>query len=198
MAMAELNDKFEFRQDGKTYSLYDLPDGFVIKGDLHLEKKGLTELPDLSQVTIDGNFWCNDNQLTSLEGAPRVIKGIFDCNHNNLTSLEGAPQIVGGGFCCGFNQLTSLQGITPKISGDIFCDVKAVEKYGFLRGYLEPKELYDNQIFQQEPVKKKCREMITKILKRKEREAKDAEWHKKHKAGYAAFKKKFKPGGRED
>ena len=29
--MAEINENFEFEQDGKTYSLYYMPDGFVIK-----------------------------------------------------------------------------------------------------------------------------------------------------------------------
>ena len=29
--MAKLNEYLEFEQDGKTYSLYYMPDGFVIK-----------------------------------------------------------------------------------------------------------------------------------------------------------------------
>ena len=34
------------RQKHKTYNLYDLPDGFVIEGNVNISEKGLTELPD--------------------------------------------------------------------------------------------------------------------------------------------------------
>ncbi len=120
--MAELNDKFEFEQDGKMYNLYNLPDGFVIEGDVHLSEKGLTELPDLSKVTVKGDFSCNDNQLTSLTGAPREVGGDFWCGNNQLTSLEGAPQKVGGGFWCYDNQLTSLTGAPQEVGGDFYCN----------------------------------------------------------------------------
>ncbi len=119
--MAELNDKFEFKQDGKTYNLYDLPDGFVIKGNVCLREKGLTELPDLSKVSIEGSFWCNDNQLTSLKGAPQKVGGDFDCNSNLLTTLQGAPQDVSGNFYCSDNQLISLQGAPQEVSGGFYC-----------------------------------------------------------------------------
>ncbi|MBR1825586.1 MAG: hypothetical protein IJ770_03260 [Alphaproteobacteria bacterium] len=42
----------EFEQDGVKYNLYNMPKGFVIKGDLDLHGKGLTELPDLSEVIV--------------------------------------------------------------------------------------------------------------------------------------------------
>ncbi|MBQ9271561.1 MAG: hypothetical protein IJ218_04795 [Alphaproteobacteria bacterium] len=64
-----------FKQDGKLYDLYDLPEGFVIKGDLNLSDKGLTKLPDLSKVIVEGSFLCQNNQLTSLQGAPQEVGG---------------------------------------------------------------------------------------------------------------------------
>ena len=195
--MAKLDDNFNFEQDGKTYNLYSLPDDFTIKGDVNLSNQGLSELPNLSKVKVEGDFWCCYNQLTTLEGAPREVGGHFDCNSNTLTSLKGAPLKVGENFRCYNNRLESLYGITPQISGDIFCDQETAKKYGLQRNIFEADKLYDNQLFQRELVKKRCKELITRN-KRKEREAKDAEWHKKHKAGYKAFKKKFKPGGRED
>ena len=111
-----------FEQDGKIYNLYDLPKGFVIKGDLHLYHQNLTELPDLSDVVVKGNFDCFDNELTSLEGAPKEVGGNFSCFGNRLTSLEGAPKTVGGYFSCSCNQLTSLEGAPQKVSGDFYCD----------------------------------------------------------------------------
>ena len=112
--MAEINNKFEFEQDGKTYSLYDLPDGFVIEGDVDLSRRNLTELPDLSEVIVKGCFSCDHNKLISLKGAPQEVSGSFLCNNNQLTSLEGAPQTVEEDFDCGENALTSLQGHRKK------------------------------------------------------------------------------------
>ncbi len=110
-----------FRQDGKTYNMYDMPDGFVIKGDLNLSYKNLTELPDLSKVIVKGDFDCQNNELTSLKGTPQEVGGDFDCSHNNLTSLEGAPQEVGGDFDCHWNNLPSLQGAPQEVGGNFYC-----------------------------------------------------------------------------
>ena len=127
MALSKLNAKIKgikylpFEQDGETYNLYDMPKGFVIKGNLDLWNKGLTELPDLSEVVVKGDFNCSHNKLTSLEGAPQRVGGDFDCNHNQLTSLEGAPKEVGGGFYCYSNRLTSLEGAPKEIGGEFSC-----------------------------------------------------------------------------
>jgi len=110
-----------FKQDGKTYNLYDMPKGFVIKGNLNLRGKDLTELPDLSEVVVKEGFYCDDNQLTSLKGAPQEVGGNFICDNNQLTSLEGAPKEVGRGFYCYSNQLTSLEGAPKEVGGDFYC-----------------------------------------------------------------------------
>ena len=110
-----------FEQDGKTYNLYDMPQGFVIKGTLALNYKDLTELPDLSEVVIEGSFICYCNQLTSLKGAPKEVGGDFHCYSNQLTSLEGAPQKIDGHFNCSYNKLTSLEGAPKEVGGDFDC-----------------------------------------------------------------------------
>ena len=90
------------------------------KGDLDLSRLNLTVLPDiLKDISVDGDFFCNCNNLTSLEGAPKNVNGDFGCGHNKLTSLEGSPKSVGGSFYCGFNNLTSLTG-APKFVGGVF------------------------------------------------------------------------------
>ena len=84
-----------------------------------MKLKELFETPERSILSVKGkqedpyprNFSCSYNQLTSLQGAPSVVKGGFSCHHNKLTSLEGAPSAVNGYFYCSFNQLTSLAGI---------------------------------------------------------------------------------------
>ena len=112
------------RQDGKFYDIYNLPKNFVVKGDLDLSDMELTELPDLSTVTVLGNFNCEHNQLTSLVGAPKSVGGDFVCKFNQLTSLTGAPKSVGGDFYCHCNQLTSLTGAPKSVGGDFWCEHK--------------------------------------------------------------------------
>ncbi len=70
---------------------------------------------------VGGNFICFSNKLTSLEGAPEKVGGHFDCGHNKLTSLEGSPREVGGDFSCVYNNLTSLEGSPREVGGDFSC-----------------------------------------------------------------------------
>ena len=48
---------------------------------------------------------CSNNQLTTLEGAPKEVSGWFDCSDNQLTTLEGAPKLVSSHFYCYNNPL---------------------------------------------------------------------------------------------
>jgi hypothetical protein len=165
--MAELNDKFEFEQDGKIYNLYDLPDGFVVEGNLSLRNKHLTELPDLSEVVVNGNF---------------------DCSCNNLTSLKGAPQKVGGKFDCGHNIfLESLYGISEMAEdGKIHCSGELNERYGFIEGkVIRYKELLESSTYKTEA---RIHEILSK-RHTKENEAAKEQRQTQIKAGYAAFKK---------
>ena len=109
------------KQDGKLWDIFNLPKGFVVRGDLNLRQQDLTELPDLSTITVNGSFDCSFNQLTSLKGAPQSFGGNFDCSGNQLTSLQGAPQSVGGNFYCHYNQLTSLEHAPQSVGGNFYC-----------------------------------------------------------------------------
>ncbi len=66
----------------------------------------------------DGDFICGYTGLTSLEGAPTIVKGGFYCSRNKLTSLKGAPKEVGGNFYADDNRITSLEGAPAVIGGD--------------------------------------------------------------------------------
>ncbi len=125
-------------QDGEYYSILHLPRNFVFRDDLDLSNMGLTELPDMSTVTILGNFSCDRNQLTSLTGAPEKVGRIFFCSHNYLTNLTGAPKEIGRDFYCSHNQLTSLMGAPKEVDGNFNCDhnqltnlIGAPEKVGW-------------------------------------------------------------------
>ncbi len=99
------------------------PEGWVV-GDghvwfLNLGGLGLTRLPRFKSINI--SFVCKNNQLTSLEGAPREVGGDFNCSNNNLTSLEGSPREVGEDFSCSNNNLTSLEGSPREVGEDFSC-----------------------------------------------------------------------------
>ena len=106
-----------------------IPDDMVFRGDLRLLSIGLKKLPDLSGVTVTGDFDCSCNELVSLQGAPKSVGGNFDCSYNKLTSLQGAPQSVGGDFDCFRNRfLISLNGVSQEIGGKFICGNKRLVK----------------------------------------------------------------------
>ena len=109
------------RQDGEYYDIYHLPKGFVVNGDLDFSDQDITELPDLSTVTVNGNFDCSFTQLTSLKGSPQIVKGSFRCSSSPIISLEGMPQIIGKNFYCINTQITSLKGMPSIINGHFDC-----------------------------------------------------------------------------
>lgn len=117
--------KYQGSEIEKTLQLWGIPYAkqdngtIVVEGSMDIGHKRLTKLPDLTQVVVKGSFWCNSNQLTSLEGAPAFVGGDFVCSHNKLTSLEGAPSTVKGNFICSGNRLASLTG-APSVVGVSF------------------------------------------------------------------------------
>jgi hypothetical protein len=90
------------------------------KGDLNLHGLHLTLLPDiLKNISVGGNFWCGNNNLTSLENCPKTVSGVFGCSSNFLKSLEGAPKFVGGDFYCTDNPVQFTEAQVRAV-----CDVK--------------------------------------------------------------------------
>ena len=92
-----------------------------VVGNFDCSGQGLTDLKGVRFGKVSGVFDCDNNQLTTLVGAPQTVSGNFWCDHNHLTSLGGAPQSVGGGFDCYLNKLTSLVGAPKTIKGDFRC-----------------------------------------------------------------------------
>ena len=90
------------------------------KGKLSLQDLNLTVLPEmLKDITVDGDFFCGNNNLTSLENCPKTVSGVFGCSSNFLKSLEGAPKFVGENFMCRFNSVKFTEAQVRAV-----CDVK--------------------------------------------------------------------------
>jgi hypothetical protein len=130
--VAEICKKFGIRN-------WSIRDGLVdVDGNVGLWNKGLNKLP-LKFGRVSGYFDCNNNNLTSLEGAPKEVGGYFSCGWNNLTTLEGAPKEVGGNFSCRYNKLTTLEGVPKEVGGNFSC---SYNKLTTLEG--APKEVGGN------------------------------------------------------
>jgi hypothetical protein len=83
-----------------------------VTGSFYCDSNQLTSL-DGCPTETGKDFWCSFNDLSSLEGSPRKVGMMFYCSDNNLVSLEGGPVEVFGGYFCSSNNLTSLKG-APK------------------------------------------------------------------------------------
>ena len=96
--------------DGRFYDIWNLPKGMVINGDLDLSGLGLTELPDLSTIEVNGRFICSDNLLSDLRNGPKYAR-VYICSENpELTSLTGAPENVDVFNCSKCPKLQSFVG----------------------------------------------------------------------------------------
>ena len=94
-----------------------------VQGSFDCSGHGLKSLCGIRFGTVTGSFYCSNNFLTNLEGAPQTVEGSFSCSHNQLTTPQGAPQTVGGSFSCYSNKLTTLDGAPQTVEGDFDCSV---------------------------------------------------------------------------
>ena len=93
-------------------------DGSIdVNGDVNLHSESLRKLP-LKFNNVSGNFWCNDNRLTTLEGGPQSVGDDFNCYVNKLTTLEGAPQSVNRFSCSDNKDLKSLNYLSEYIDSE--------------------------------------------------------------------------------
>jgi hypothetical protein len=105
-----------------------------VEGRFWCQNQGLEDFLGIRFGRVSVNFWCDGNQLRTLEGSPREVGGDFGCYDNQLRTLEGSPREVVGGFYCHENPLISLDG-APDIIKDLFCFKNTWFRYN-LRSFL--------------------------------------------------------------
>ncbi len=93
-----------------------------VNGDFNCSAQELSDFKGVRFGKVGGGFYCRNNQLTTLEGAPQKVGGHFYCSYNQLTTLKGAPKRVGRDFHCENNQLTSLEGAPREVRWDFNCN----------------------------------------------------------------------------
>ena len=71
--------------------------------------KGTWQLnPQTGEVDVEGDFSCNMQGLSDFNGVRfGRVGGVFRCTNNQLTTLEGAPREVGGDFICYHNPVAN-------------------------------------------------------------------------------------------
>ena len=104
----------------KNYTL-NKDESINVNGNVNINNKHINKLL-LHFNKINGNFDCSYNNLTSLEGCPKIVEGSFSCGGNKLASLEDGPKIVSKHFVCHGNKLTSLEGCPEKINENFYCN----------------------------------------------------------------------------
>ena len=111
------------KYDIENYSINS--DGSIdVDGDVDLSYKNLDKIPIKFDV-VTGMFYCNNNNLTSLENCPNEIKSWFNCSSNKLTSLSGIPNSKNVMYYCAENPLKSLDGFEGSYN-IIYCDNKEI------------------------------------------------------------------------
>jgi len=105
----------------ENYTIND--DGSIdVDGDVDIGSKGLERIP-IKFREVTGDFSCYKNNLTSLDGCPKIVGGYFNCSNNKLTSLKGCPDRVGRDFICSYNNLASLVGGPERVGRGFYCSL---------------------------------------------------------------------------
>jgi hypothetical protein len=111
-------------------------DDTIILSNMHIG-----EFPEfINFAHINGGFHCDNSDITSLRGCPRLVQGSFFCSKNPLksSSLVGGPQQVIGTYAASNCGLESLEGIAFKIEEALYIDSNSLHSLEFI-----PKEVGD-------------------------------------------------------
>lgn len=110
-------------------------DGTVdVDGTVDMSVKKLRKIP-INFRNVSGDFYCYENEITSLKGAPIKVGGNFNAGDNLLRTLKYAPEQVGSDFRVDFNLLDSLEYSPKYIGGSYTCahnsvkTLKGITKY---------------------------------------------------------------------
>ena len=87
-----------FKTDGWSNSTCRMcKNALVFDGDVNLSNMKLKVIPPCFK-TVNGNFRCSDNNLTTLEGSPQTVGGDFYCHDNKKDLLLSNKVNLSGKF----------------------------------------------------------------------------------------------------
>ena len=155
-----------------------------IRGNFGCDDMNLDDFKGLRFGKVTGNFFCNNNNLKTLDGSPREVGVNFWCRGNTLISLEEAPLKVVVNFV--FNNFYSFYNLTAFLK-EIKKDQPGVPELLLTHHFLTPgvikKEItkdsyfcyYVSRAWNTPPFKKKQDE-LTRILSAEDLQKIDALW----------------------
>lgn len=89
-----------------------------VTGSIFLSSRlsNLTKLP-LKFGKVDGDFYCDDNNLRTLEGCPYFVGGDFSCSLNRkLSSFIGCPETIDGFFFSNYTNIRTFEGFPINVT----------------------------------------------------------------------------------
>ena len=129
--------EFEIHSVCREYGIFNYSinsDGTVdVDGDVDISGRGIEKIP-LKFGEVTGDFLCQSNKLTTLDGSPTEVGGDFNCSFNGLTNLFESPDKVVGNFRCNKNKITSLLDCPSEVGGDFKCEEERGDGSGGGRG----------------------------------------------------------------
>ena len=114
-------------------------------GHVDISHKKLKKIPVQFNV-IDGNFYCNNNELKTLSGSPKIVNYNFDCSSNQLKSLKYAPEFIGGDFLCCYNGIKNFKelNMNDEVYGNFEASNNLIKKIQFNNQEIENLDLSEN------------------------------------------------------
>lgn len=95
-----------------------------VNGAVVLSGKNLYKIP--LKFNRVNSFYCDNNNLTSLENSPIYVMS-FDCSHNNLSDLDGGP-LSSKTYVCSYNKITTLK-YGPLEVESFYCDNNNISNF---------------------------------------------------------------------
>ena len=154
MKYLKLFESFEdIKEICKNYNIRNYSintDGTIdVNDNVYLSNILLTKLP--LKFNKVGYFYCNDNNLKSLEGSPVEVNGVFNCRFNKLISFEYAPKIIRGDFYCENNNIKTFEYFPSFIRDYFWCDRNPIyQVWKLFRDTTKIELLNDFDIFRDE------------------------------------------------
>lgn len=155
-----------------------------VRGNFDCDRMDLNDFKGLKFGKVTGYFYCDSNNLKTLDGSPREVGVEFWCQRNPLISLEEAPLKIEEYFVLyNFYLRYNLNTFLEEIKKDLPGVTELLLTHHFLTPQVIKEEItkdsyfcyYVSRAWNTPPFKKK-QEELTKILPQEDLQKIDALW----------------------
>ena len=155
-----------------------------VRGNFDCDRMDLNDFKGLKFGKVTGYFYCDSNNLKTLDGSPREVGVEFWCQRNPLISLEEAPLKIEEYFVLyNFYLRYNLNTFLEEIKKDLPGVTELLLTHHFLTPQVIKEEItkdsyfcyYVSKAWNTPPFKKK-QEELTKILPQEDLQKIDALW----------------------